>query len=115
MDYPRALMKAMAEYPPRWDFPNWKYFTAMAYSPKETYAIHAYGVELRRRAWLIVAATQFHRDTAGASHEQVEARADDRGGQAQRSALPSSRASLFKRRSSYKSGTMPNSSRNQSR
>ena len=27
MDCPRALVKAMAEFPPRWDFSNWTYLT----------------------------------------------------------------------------------------
>ena len=107
-DYPRALVKAMAEHPPRSEFSNWSYLTAMACSSEETYAIHDYGVELRRRAWAIAAAAKYHRNTADVSHEQVEARADDRGASAKESgALPSSRFSLFEHGSSEKSGVVP--------
>ena len=107
MDYLKALAKAMVECPPRWNFSNWNYLTAMKCSPEETYATHDYGVELRRRAWAIVAAAQYLRDTTDVSHERVKARADDRGAPAQSSALPSNRTSLFEHGSSEKSGLMP--------
>ena len=56
----------------------------------------------------MVSAAQYHQDTADVSHEQVEARADDRGASAKESgALPSSRFSLFEHGSSEKSGVVP--------
>ena len=109
MDYAdcaSALVRAWAEYPPRWDFSNWNYRTNMGCSPEETYSIHDYGVELRRRAWTIVA-TQCHRDTADVSHEQVERRTDDRGASAKESgALLSSQSSLNESASSEESGVL---------
>ena len=41
MDYPGALVKTMAEYPPRRDVSDWNCLTAMACNPEETNAIFA--------------------------------------------------------------------------
>ena len=54
MDYPRALVKAMAEYPWGWNFSNWNCVTDISCSPGEKSAIHENGVGLQRRKWEIV-------------------------------------------------------------
>ena len=91
MDYPRALVKAMAELPPMWDFSNWAYLTDLACTPEETFAIHKYRCELQRRAWAILNAVQHQRDTHDANVILVEARADrTRASPKESGALPSS-------------------------
>ena len=99
-------MKAMVEFPPKWDFSNWTYLTKMACSPGKINAIHEYEIELQRPAREIVAATQDHRDTADINDERVEA-ADREGAPAQESnALPPGGTSLFAHGSSDKSEVM---------
>ena len=107
MDYPRALVKAMAEYPPRWDFSNLTYLTDLACNPEETFAIHEYGFQLQRRAWAILNAVQHQRDTDDVNVTQAEARAERRRTSAKESgAQPSSQASLFDFSSSEKSAVL---------
>ena len=107
MDYPIALVKSMAEFPPRWDFSNWTYLTDLACAPEEASAIHEYGLELQRRAWTILYAVQHQRDTDNVNVIQVEARADRRRAPAKKSgALPSSQAYLFEFASREKSAVL---------
>ena len=44
MDYPKALAKAVAECPVRWDLPQWSCFAEVACIPEEINAIHENGV-----------------------------------------------------------------------
>ena len=107
MDYPRAVVKAMAELPPMWDFYKWTHLTDLACTPEETFAIHEYGYELQRRAWAILYAAQHQRDTHDANVILVKARADRRRASPKESgALPSGQASLFEFASSEKSAVL---------
>ena len=56
-DYTSALVGAWPEHPPRWAFSGWTYQTLLAFTPGERNVIHEYGVELQRRALVMVAAS----------------------------------------------------------